>query len=201
MNFFIRLKHAIGIFSHYYIKPNPSKLGHFGKRASLGIPADLKKPENIFLYEHARIGRRATIMTEGNSRFIMKRESGAAEGLVVITSNHKQRLCEFRTGGNDDNEYKDIIVEEDVWIGINVTLLSGAHIGRGAIIGACSVVTKDIPPYTIAVGNPAKPIKFKWTVDEIIEHEKALYPEKERFTKEQLLKHRQDVETLISKRH
>lgn len=193
------IKHGLGILYHYYFKPNPSKLGYFGKRASLGIPADLKKPKNIFLYEHARIGRRSTIMTEGNSKFIMKRESGAAEGLVVITSNHRQRIGVFRTGGNDDNEYKDIIIEEDVWIGINVTLLAGAHIGRGAIIGACSVVTKDIPPYSIAVGNPAKPIKFKWTVDEIMEHEKALYPENERFTREELIKHREEFDVKYNK--
>lgn len=190
MNLISRIKHALGIFYHYYVKPDPSKLGHFGKNAALGIPADLKNPSNIYLYEHARIGRRSTIMTEGNSKFIMKRESGAAEGLIVITSNHKQRLRTFRTGGNDDNVYRDIIVEEDVWIGINVTLLAGAHIGRGAIIGACSVVTKEIPPYAVAVGNPAHVVKFKWSVEEILQHEKALYPAEERFTREQLENHR-----------
>lgn len=188
MNILSRIKSAIGIFKHYYIDPDPSKFGHFGKNARIGIPADLKKPQNIYLYDHARIGCRSTIMTTGNSKFIMKRESGAAEGLTVITSNHKQRLGTFRSGANDDNVYKDIVVEEDVWIGINVTLLSGAHIGRGAIVGACSVVTKEIPPYAIAVGNPAKVVKFKWSVDEIIEHEKRLYAENERIPRETLEK-------------
>ncbi len=188
MNILKRIKHAFGIFHHYYVEPNPAQLGKFGKNASLGIPADLKKPQNIYLYDHARIGCRSTIMTTGNSKFIMKRESGAAEGLTVITSNHKQRLGTFRTGANDDNVYKDIVVEEDVWIGINVTLLSGAHIGRGAIIGACSVVTKEIPPYAIVVGNPAKVVKFKWPVDDIIEHEKLLYAENERIPREVLEK-------------
>lgn len=188
MNFILRLKHALGIFHHYYIKPNTTKLGHFGKNATLGIPADLKKPQNIYLYDHARLGRRSTIMTMGNSKFIMKRESGAAEGLTVITSNHKQQVGTFRTVGNSDNIYKDIIVEEDVWIGINVTLLAGAHIGRGAIIGACSVVTKEIPPYAVAVGNPAKVVKFKWSIDDIIKHENQLYDENERIPREVLEK-------------
>lgn len=85
-----------------------------------------------------------------------------------------------------DAVYEDVVVEEDVWIGINVTLLAGTHIGRGAIIGACSVVTKDIPPYSIAVGNPAKVIKFKWTIDEIIVHEKKMYAKDQRYTKQQL---------------
>lgn len=187
---FFRLKQALSIWIHYYVKPNPAKLGYFGENATLGIPADLKNPQNIYLYDHARIGRRSTIMTMGNSRFIMKRESGAAEGLIVITSNHKQRIGSFRTGGNDDNIYRDIIVEEDVWIGINVTLLSGAHIGRGAIIGAGAVVTKEIPPYAVAVGNPARVIKFKWSIDDILKHEKLLYTEQERFSREQLESHR-----------
>ena len=129
-------------------------------------------------------------MTMGNSRFIMKRGCLTAEGLVVVTSNHRQHIGQFLQGNNEDNEYKDIIVEEDVWIGINVTLLAGAHIGRGAIIGACSVVTKEVPPYAVAVGNPAKVIKFKWSIDDILKHESMLYPQNERFTREELEEHR-----------
>lgn len=191
MNIFIRLKHALGIFFHYYIKPDLSKLGYCGKNASLGIPADLKNPKNIYLYDYTRIGRRSTIMTMGESRFIMKSHSGAAEGLIVITSNHHQQKGVFRSGGNEDNVYSDVIVEDDVWLGINVTLLAGVHVGRGAIIGACSVVTKNIPPYAVAVGNPAKVIKFKWSIDDILEHEKKLYPKKERFTREELETYRE----------
>lgn len=192
MNILTRIKHALGIFCHYYIKPNPAKFGHFGVNAAIGIPVDLKKPGNIYIHDCARIGRRSTIMTMGNSRFIMKRGCLTAEGLVVVTSNHRQHIGQFLSGKNEDNEYKDIIVEEDVWIGINVTLLAGAHIGRGAIIGACSVVTKEIPPYAVAVGNPARVIKFKWSIDEIIEHERQLYDENDRTPREVLEKNLQE---------
>lgn len=184
MTLISRIKHGIGIFCHYYVKPNPAKFGYFGKNAAIGIPADLKNPRNIYLHEFARIGRRSTIMTMGNSRFVMKRGSLTAEGLVVVTSNHRQRIGQFLSGRNEDNEYKDIIVEEDVWIGINVTLLAGAHIGRGAIIGASSVVTKEIPPYAVAVGNPARVVKFKWSIEDIIKHESQLYDKSERIPRE-----------------
>ena len=190
MNVITRIKKAIGIFKHYYVNPNPSQFGYFGKDASIARPCDLKNPKNIYLYDFARIGCRSTIMTMGNSKFIMKRGCLTAEGLVVVTSNHRQHIGQFLQGNNEDNEYKDIIVEEDVWIGINVTLLVGAHIGRGAIIGACSVVTKEIPPYAVAVGNPAKVIKFKWSIDDILKHESMLYPQNERFTREELEGHR-----------
>jgi lipopolysaccharide O-acetyltransferase len=50
-------------------------------------------------------------------------------------------------------------IDDDVWLGEFVTVLPGVSIGKGAIIGAMSVVTKDIPPYTIAIGTPAKVIK------------------------------------------
>ena len=52
-----------------------------------------------------------------------------------------------------------IKIEKNVWIGEFVSILQGVTLGEGAIIGTMSVVTKDIPPYTIAVGSPAKPIK------------------------------------------
>ena len=59
------------------------------------------------------------------------------------------------------------IVGNDVWIGANVTILKGVSIGDGAIIGAGSVVTKSIPNYAIAVGSPAKVIKYRYSKEDI----------------------------------
>jgi len=56
---------------------------------------------------------------------------------------------------------KQILVEDDVWIGSNVVINPGVKIGKGAVIGAGAVVIKDIPPYAIAVGVPAKIIKYR----------------------------------------
>ncbi len=55
-----------------------------------------------------------------------------------------------------------IVVEDDVWIGMNSLILSGVKIGQGSIIGAGSVVAKNIPPYSIAVGNPCKVIRKRF---------------------------------------
>ena len=59
----------------------------------------------------------------------------------------------------------DIVIDNDVWIGYEAVILSGVHIGNGAIIGARSLVTRDVPPYTIVGGIPAKPIRKRFDED------------------------------------
>lgn len=80
----------------------------------------------------------------------------------------------------------DIVVEEDVWIGVGAIILAGAHLGRGCVIGAGTIVNKNIPPYSVVVGPSAKIIKKKFTVEQILEHEKTLYPVNDRLTREEL---------------
>lgn len=64
-------------------------------------------------------------------------------------------------------EFLPISIGNDVFIGANVTILDGVTIADGAIIGAGAVVTKDIPPYAIAIGVPAKVIKYRFSQDKI----------------------------------
>ena len=56
----------------------------------------------------------------------------------------------------------NIIIHDDVWIGYGVTILSGVHIGKGAVVAAGAVVTRDVPPYSIVGGVPAKVIKYRF---------------------------------------
>lgn len=62
----------------------------------------------------------------------------------------------------------DIVIENDVWIGAHCVILSGAHIGNGAVVAANSVVTGSIPPYAIVAGSPAKVIKYRFS-DKVIQ--------------------------------
>ncbi len=79
-----------------------------------------------------------------------------------------------------DNDYPprdnrhEILLEQDCWIGWGATILSGVTIGRGAVIGAGAVVVKDVPPYSIASGNPARAISRLFTEQQIIEHESII---------------------------
>ena len=62
---------------------------------------------------------------------------------------------------------KPIVIEDDVWIGMNSIILKGVTLGRGSIVGAGSVVRRSVPPFCIVYGNPAKVIKFIYQEDEI----------------------------------
>lgn len=61
----------------------------------------------------------------------------------------------------------DIVIDDDVWIGENALIFSGVHIGQGAVIGAGSYVTKDVPPYAVVVGTPAKIMRYRFDEDKI----------------------------------
>ncbi|GAO13125.1 hypothetical protein UVI_02024840 [Ustilaginoidea virens] len=66
---------------------------------------------------------------------------------------------ETRNGTKGPEMGKEIVIGEDCWIGGNVTILPGVTIGRGSTIGAASVVTKDVPPFHVAAGNPARVLR------------------------------------------
>lgn len=70
----------------------------------------------------------------------------------------------------------DVIIEDDVWVGTRAIILHGVTIGRGAIVGAGAVVARDVPPYSIVGGVPARVIRFRWDVETILRHEAMLYP-------------------------
>lgn len=59
----------------------------------------------------------------------------------------------------------DIVIDHDVWVGENVTILSGIHISSGAIVGATATVSKNVPPYAVVVGNPGRIVKYRFPQD------------------------------------
>ena len=179
-----------GLFSLYkeYLGIKRNNFGYIANDVTLIPPLCLSNPRNVFLYGNN--GLNHAILLTTNAKFIMRKNSGAAYGLKVSTGNHARIVgTPYR---NITEEMKprnldyDVIVEEDVWIGMNVTLLAGVTIGRGSTVAAGAVVSKSMPPYCICGGVPAKFIKFYWTIEQILEHEAKLYSEEERYTREQL---------------
>lgn len=77
----------------------------------------------------------------------------------IFTTNHVFARVDIPMNQQGIQSEKRVVIGNDVWIGDRVTILPGVHIGKGVIIGAGSVVAKDIPDYSIVVGNPAVIIK------------------------------------------
>lgn len=173
-NTFIR-----GLYAFYksYFGIRRKKFGYCADDVFLNPPITFDNPANVFLYEDSHLSSGSHISTT-NAKFVLGRHSCASNNLMVRTGNHMMIVGRFFLSITNKEKLpgfdRDVIVESDVWIGCNVTLLAGVTIGRGSTVAAGAVVTRSMPPYSVIGGVPAKVIKFKWTIDQIIEHERAL---------------------------
>jgi acetyltransferase-like isoleucine patch superfamily enzyme len=93
-------------------------------------------------------------------------------------------LADYKISDKRPEDDQPVIIENDVWVGAGAIILKGVTIGRGAIIAAGAVVNKDVPPYAVVGGVPAKVIKYRWGVEEILKHEEMLYAPQDRLQEE-----------------
>lgn len=186
MKYIERIKTTLGTLKSLYFNVRREDLGACGTDVTLELPMKVTKPKNVYIGNHVAIRGFFTFISH-TGRLIIKDYVGISQRFTVVTGNHTttpplnkwQVECNWSEFGDKES---DTVIEEDVWIGINVTVMPGVTIGRGSIIGAGSVVTRSIPPYSIAVGNPCRVIKKKFTTEEIVERERLLYPEDKRLS-------------------
>ena len=98
------------------------------------------------------------------------------EDIIMINESEKIELKEILVDEVKKEKGSDgkVVIEDDVWVGSNAIILHSVKIGRGAVIGAGSVVTKDVEPYAVIVGYSAKKIKNRFSDEEIVIHERQL---------------------------
>ena len=185
------IEYCIDKFWGFFIKKS---MGKCGKNVMIRPSTSIFKGlENIYISDDVRIARYAVIYTTKAKVFIGSKV-GIAPYLKIITGNHQiDDIGHFMFDGNvekrPEND-KDVIIEGDSWFGINVTILAGVTIGRGSIIAAGAVVTRSCPPYSIVGGVPAKVLKYRFSIEDALEHERILYPAKKRYTKKYLIESR-----------
>ena len=114
-------------------------------------------PAHIYIGNHVMITSFTTI-NAGNHRIDLV-------GKVMKEVTKDEKLPE-----ND----RDVVIEDDVWIGMGASILNGVRIGRGSVIGAGAVVTRDVPPYSIYTGVPEKRVRRRFTDEQIAEPERIL---------------------------
>jgi acetyltransferase-like isoleucine patch superfamily enzyme len=121
-------------------------------------------------------GQPEIICYDGVSRLTMgKYTSIASRTSILLGANHKRgliasyprSLINKNVTQQETNERGDVVIGNDVWIGYGATIIGPCTIGDGAIIGAHALVRGDIPPYAVAVGVPAKVIRYRFSQEEI----------------------------------
>lgn len=171
------------------------------------MSSDIKGIENLSVGDYTSIPKNSTIYcTEAPCTIGSKVIFGPRP--IIITGNHRFDIvgkfiidittedklvmgdgCSVLVDSNSStsNPYdQPVVIEDDVWVGSNVTILKGVTIGRGSVIGSGAVVTRSCPPYSIIIGVPAHLQKHRFTVDQALEHERLLYPEEKRFSRSQI---------------
>lgn len=110
--------------------------------------------------KNVHIGHGVRIDFGNANRITVEDDVVIANGVTMWC--HRRDMANYHVGMkimNQPTKYGDIHLDKGCYIGLNVTIMLGVHIGEGAVIGSCALVTKDVPAYSVAAGVPAKIIK------------------------------------------
>jgi acetyltransferase-like isoleucine patch superfamily enzyme len=151
-----------------------------GRRVHIGLWSALWAPNKLIIEDDVYIGNHCTIQVNGRiGRYTMIANN------VGIVGRHDHdytevgkpiRYVQWIGARKDSAEQKEAVqIGSDVWIGYGAVVLSGVTVGNGAVVAAGSVVTNDVAPYQIVVGSPARCIKYRFSPDEIKQHEALIY--------------------------
>ena len=135
------------------------RIGALGNHSVVFPSVQLAHAENIFIGENVRVSRWVCLWAGPASRIVIGNQSSVSPGTFITSDNHgARRGVPHREQASVE---ADVLIGADVWIGANCTILPGVTIQDGAVIGAGAVVTKDVPANAVAVGNPARVVKYR----------------------------------------
>lgn len=145
-------------------------------------------PRNMVIDDYCVIQDRLNFISFKGKLYV-KKYSVISSGVTIVPASHQLTVgvpFYVSTVGHINDKEGDVYIDEDCWIGTGAIILSNCHIGRGAIVAAGAVVTKVVPPYAVVAGVPARIIASKFTMEQIMEHERILYPPSERTRREDI---------------
>jgi acetyltransferase-like isoleucine patch superfamily enzyme len=147
-------KEKISIGKSTHIKGELLLFGHGGEIA-IGNNCFIGQGTRIWSAEHVEIGNNVLISHNCN---IIDTDSHELD-YIKRASTFQNMIKYGHANVNNDLISKHIIIEDYAWLSFNVTVLKGVKIGKGAIVAAGSIVTKDVEPFTVVAGNPARYVK------------------------------------------
>jgi acetyltransferase-like isoleucine patch superfamily enzyme len=153
------------------------------------MSSDLKGLWNLSVGNYTNIPKRSTFYCT-NAPLIIGKKVIFGPNPTIITGDHRIDVVgKFIIDSKDKLPENDaaVVIGDDVWVGANVTILKGVTIGRGSVVAAGAVVTRSCSPYSIIGGIPARVIKKRFTLEQILQHEKVLYSENERYTQKEIM--------------
>ncbi len=134
-----------------------SCLDYAGKKVNIEQGANFGNGDGISIGDYSGIGVDCSVrgpLLIGNNVMM-------GPEVIIITANHGFERIDIPMMVQESSPRKKVIIGNDVWIGTRAIILPGITIGNGAIIGAGAIITKDIPDYAIAAGNPARIVRFR----------------------------------------
>lgn len=144
---------------------------------SIPWPCVVNGWENISIHPSSGLGPHATLYST-DARIVIKEHVICGPNLTIITGDHQYRVDQWidQVGAKekDPGKDQDVVIERDVWIGANVTILKGVTVGESSVIAAGALVVKDVPPFSIVGGVPAEVLKMKWDDDQIDAHRRFM---------------------------
>lgn len=166
VNRYVSVRHGVKIGSHVHIGPG----------------SILWAPQKLVVENDVYIGKYCTIQVNGRiGKYTMIANNVGVVGRLDHDYRTVGKPIRYAPWVGDENSsvagQSTVDIGEDVWIGYGATILSSVLIGRGAIIAAGSVVTKDVPAYTIVAGVPAKHVGVRFSDEQICVHEREIYKE------------------------
>lgn len=114
-------------------------------------------PSSVELGDYSGLGIRAQI----NGKTVIGKHVMMGPEVCIYVRNHMFIRTDIPMDQQGFSDERPVIIEDDVWIGARAIILPGVHIGTGAVIGAGSVVTKDVPDYAVIGGNPARILRMR----------------------------------------
>lgn len=164
-----KLYKIIKYLSSFYIKITinfvKKKLKRCGSDVEIVFPLDFRGPEYISIGDGSFIGPRSLIGAGIGAEVIIGKNVLVGPEVSIIAGDHRYDIQNVNIRESGVGTNKPIVIDNDVWIGNKSIILKGVHISQGSIVGAGSVVTKNIGKNEIWAGNPAKFIKKRFKDD------------------------------------